>query len=173
MSQVPFEILLETSPDCENWNPIWCFPPSPGQNGSNILSMREFLSHIHIHFQTDDDGLITFPALDSPRPHLEFWLKGDVRSTPENLDFPYDVVMLRYEDMKIADNYRDLIIDSNPVERNGKTEFCSVFWAEGSYEKWVCFDDKLIHHYESDKPASYYGIFETQDLPLKGPCPFQ
>ena len=144
------------------------------------MSFEIFLKDMSIHFKTPGGWVHIPDVLAPPYPYVRFEVTGDPTSDPVNLAAPWRILYLCYEDMPIADNYRDLIVTMNPVQRPGHPEetghMIAVFFCEGSYEKVVCYKGKMIHHYEPDQAdmgrRNHYGIFATWDLPLKGPCPF-
>jgi len=139
-----------------------------------------FLASMRIHVQADAGWQHVPDLLNPPNPFLSFEVPGDPRSEPRNLDAPWRVRFLCYEDLPIADNYRDLIICINPVARWDNPQehghFVVVFFCEGSFEKIICYQGHMIHHYEPSQAdmgrRNHYGIFATWDLSKKGPCPF-
>jgi hypothetical protein len=70
------------------------------------------------------------------------------------------------EDPDKADNYSDLIIRMNPIigKGDGKLKMVVVFFAEGGYEKFVYYNNELLHHYNDEDPTSNYGI-RILDIP--------
>lgn len=144
------------------------------------MSFEPFLKDMRLHFKTSSGWVHIADVCSPPYPYIRYEVPGDNRSDPVNLTDPWRVLFLCYEDMPIADNYRDLIVTVNPVQRPGypqeKGHMIAVFYCEGSYEKIVCYKGKMIHHYEPAQAdigkRNHYGIFATWDLPLKGACPF-
>ena len=141
------------------------------------MTLRDLFGHMRIRIDRPTGQVVISDILNPSVPHLELWTYGDNRSDPINLEPPYEIAFLFYEDnvMGYVDNYRSLIITANPTRHPTNPNihgFTVVFFCEGAYPKWVCYDNKLIHHYDPTVPAQKYGIFATWDLPLKGPCPF-
>ena len=140
----------------------------------------DFLKPMHIHILTPEGWTHIYDVLDPPNPFEIDLRQGDSRSDRKNLDYPYRILNLSYEDMPIADNYDDLRLRVNPVACPTRPlewgHMIVTFNCEGSYEKIVCYQGRMIHHYEPDElemgRRNHYGIFASWDLPLKGNCPF-
>lgn len=138
-------------------------------------SLRELFSHMRIRIDRPTGNIVISDILNPPVPHLEMWTRGDPRCDPVNLEAPYTVAFLFYDDMDLPDNYRDLIITANRTRHptNPNVDgYTVVFFCEGAYHKWICYDQKLIHHYDPAVPAQKYGIFATWDIDKKGTCIF-
>ena len=144
------------------------------------MSFEPFLKEMRLHFKTGGVWVHVLDVEAPPYPYLRFEAQGDTRSLPVDLLPPYRILYLCYEDMPIADNYRDLIVTINPAAKPGskpqENGMIAVFFCEGAYEKIICYKQRMIHHYEPEQAdmgrRNHYGIFATWDLPLKGPCPF-
>jgi len=148
------------------------------------MTFEDFLRPMKFHFKSPQGWLHIADVASGipagwklPLPFIRLEVPGNQSSQPENLSAPYRILTLKYEDMSAADNYRDLIVEANPVTApDGSPGMIAVFFAEGAYEKIICYEGRMIHHYEPDQPdmgrRNHYGIFATWDLPLKGPCPF-
>jgi len=142
-------------------------------------TFNEVAKHMHMHFQNLDGSITTFNDILNPPstiPHNMTVMTGDKNSKPWDLDAPYRVYWLFYDDLPIADNFSDLVVrissTTPPDKPNDHGHSTIVFFCEGSLHKWVCYDNRLIHHYEPDVPAQKYGIFVDWDLSKKGTCPF-
>ena len=144
------------------------------------MSFTPFLKEMRLHFNVGASW-VHIPDVEAPPyPYLRFEAQGDIRSLPVDLLPPYRILWLFYEDMPIADNYRDLIVTINPAAKPGtyppQAGMIAVFFCEGAYEKIICYKTRMIHHYEPAQPEmghrNHYGIFATWDLPQKGACPF-
>jgi hypothetical protein len=147
-----------------------------------LPTFTDIIKPLHLHFKRPDGTILTIrDPLNSPLPMNQVQMTGDTDSKPWDLDTPYRIWWLFYDDLDIPDNYSDLILrisfTTPPNRPTNHGHFTIVFFCEGSLDKWVCYPDdqgkrRLIHHYDPDNPKLKYGIFVDWDLDLKGPCPF-
>jgi hypothetical protein len=147
------------------------------------MNVWQFLGDMHVHMKgtatsaIPRNTMLTFhDVLNPPLKYLDYeghWRTASRASQPQDLSDPWTNLQIRYDDLGTKpDNFRDLIIEVNPATYKGLQGWYAIFWCEGSVEKWICYKDRLIHHYSTAEPLQHYGIFHTADLSLKGPCPF-